>query len=227
MSLARVPFLRLARSLQTWLSVAGWSALVLGSAWLERRRGAVHGVDHALDLYASIAVPLLVYALVSVAVGAESLAGSGRAILTLGARPLRVALATVLVTAAVSAVLAGGLGALAVAFAHGAGDPPLAQDALHTLGFGALAAIAYAAYFMVGAAVTGRFWGRASLVAVDWILGTDDGLGALLTPRAHLRNLLGGEPPFDALPWQSLAALAVLAIVFAALAIRRAASTRV
>lgn len=80
---------------------------------------------------------------------------------------------------------------------------------------------------MVGAAVTGRFWGRASLVAVDWILGTDDGLGALLTPRAHLRNLLGGEPPFDALPWQSLAALAVLAIVFAALAIRRAASTRV
>ena len=108
MSLARVPFLRLARSLQTWLSVAGWSALVLGSAWLERRRGAVHGVDHALDLYVSIAVPLLVYVLVSVAVGAESLAGSGRAILTLGARPLRVALATVLVTAAVSAVLAGG-----------------------------------------------------------------------------------------------------------------------
>lgn len=227
MTLARIPLLRLLQSRQAWVSTTGWFALVLGSAWLQRRHGAVHGADHALELYASVAVPLLVYGLVGVTVGRRGLAASGRPLVRLGASPGQVALRSVLVTALASALISGLMGAATVALAHGAGDPPVLRDALQTLGFGALAGAAYAAYLMVGAAFVRGFWGRGLLLALDWALGDSDGVGALLTPRAHLQNLLGGEGPLETLPWESLALLATIAVACAALAVRRAARTRV
>jgi hypothetical protein len=207
--------------------VAGSAALVLGSAWREQRQASVHGAAQALDVYATFAVPLLAYALVAASVAPEGLARSGRALVRLGAPRARVARTTVLVAMAASALLCGALGAAAVAWGHGSGDPPLGEDALQTLAFGALAGAAYAAYFMLGSAVVANAWGRAALLLADWLLGSDDGLGALLTPRAHLRNLLGGEAPFDALPWESLLALGALAVVCATLAVLRASRVTV
>jgi len=224
---AHLAFQRVVRSRSAWLASAGWSAFILVAAGLQRSHAAPHGADHALDLYSSLALPLLVYALVGAAVGRGTLAGSGRALVRLGGSSAHVALATVVVTMAASALVGGALGAGAVAVAHGSGDPPVVTDSIHTLAFGALAAAAYAAYFMVGASLLAGFWGRALFLVVDWVLGSDDGFGALLTPRGHLGNLLGGEAPFEALPWESLAALATIAVVCAALSVRRASLARV
>jgi hypothetical protein len=226
MMLSHIPILRLVQSRLAWLTAIGWSGLVFASAFLQRRHASAHGADHAVDMYGAIAVPLIAYALVSVAVGQNSLARSGRPLVMLGAPRARVALETVLVTMLASALVSGVLGAAAVACAHGSADPPLVEDALHTLEFGAVAAAAYAAYFMVGAALVASFWGRAFLLLVDWILGSDVGFGALLTPRAHLRNLLGGEAPFDAAPWESLLLLVTIAALCATFSVRRAARTR-
>jgi hypothetical protein len=222
-----LPVVRVARSRGAWLAAAAWSALVLAAAWRERSHGAVHGAAQALETYASIGVPFVVYALVGAAVAPEELAGSGRPLVRLGASPVRVATATVVIAMAASAALSGLLGGATVAWAHGSADPPLQDDALLTLGVGALAGAAYAAYFLVGSALVARGWGRAALLVLDYAVGTDDGLGALLTPRAHLRNLLGGDAPFDALPSESLVALASLASAGAVLAIWRASRVRV
>ncbi len=223
---ALLPVVRLTRSRGTWAWALGWSLVVLAASWRAQRHGAVHAAAQALDVYATIAVPLLVYALVDV-VAPGGLAGSGRALVRLGASPRRVALTTVLVSMVASAFLCGALGAAAVASGHGSADPPIAQDALQTLAFGALGGAAYAAYFMLGSAAVARAWGRGALLVLDWLLGSDDGLGALLTPRAHLRNVLGGTAPFDALPWESLVGLGLLAVVCGALAVRRAGRVRV
>jgi len=226
MTFAKLPLLRLFRSRAAWLTVAGWAALALLSAWRERAHAATHGADKALLIYASIAVPLLVYGLVAATLGDRGLVASGSPLVRLGAPPARVAFATVVVAMLASALACGALGASVVALAHGPLDPPRTADALATLGFGALAGAAYAAYFTVGAAFLAGTWGRASLLVLDWILGESDGFGALLTPRAHLRNLLGGEAPFEALAWQSLASLAVIAVLAATWAVMRAARTR-
>jgi hypothetical protein len=226
MSLARLPLLRLVQSKATWLAIAGWSVVALASAWSQQHHAATHGADHALDFYASIVVPLLVYALVAVGLGHTSLALSGRSLVRLGASPARVAWATVLVTVLASALVCGLLGAAVAGVAHGSQDPPRVEDSVHVLAFGALAGAAYAAYFLVGGAFVAGLWGRALLLVVDWILGAGVGAFALLTPRAHLRNLLGGEPPFEAEPWESLAALAVIVVLCGVLATRRGARTR-
>jgi hypothetical protein len=222
----QVPLLRVVRSREAWTAAIGWSAVVLGSALLGRHYAAPHPVDHALDVYATFGVPFIAYALVAVATAHESLGRSGRALVVLGAEPASVARSTVVASMVASATVVGVLGAVVVLCAHGQGDPPLSRDALDTLAYGGLAAMAYAAYFMVGAALASGFWCRALLLAVDWVLGSDDGFGAVLTPRGHLRSLLGGEAPFDALPWQSLLALATMAALFATLAVRRGARRR-
>ncbi len=227
MSLARLPLLRLVRSRLAWLAASGCSGLVFASVLYQRRHESVHGADRALDLYATGAVPLLVYMVVAAALGHDGLARLGRSLVRLGAPSARMAWMTVLVIMLASGLICGVLGASTVAWAHGSGDPPIARDALETLAFGALAGAAYAAYFLVGAAWVASFWGRALLLVVDWMLGSTDGVGALLTPRAHLRNLLGGEAPFDVPPWQSLVMLGFLTVVFATWSVRRAARVRV
>jgi hypothetical protein len=226
MMYARLPGLRLVRSFSAWLAVAAAWAVALGSAWLQQRHEAAHGADRALDLYASLVLPLLVYAIVAAGVGSAGLARSGRSLVRLGAPPTEVALATVVVTALASALACGMLGASVAAWAHGDGDPPRMEDVLHVLAFGAIGGAAYAAYLILGAAFVSGWWGRVVLLVVDWAVGSGVGLGAAFTPRAHLRNLLGGEPPFDALPWESLAALATITVVCAAWAVRRASRAR-
>jgi hypothetical protein len=225
--LARVPLLRLVRSRALWVIVTGWTILVLGAAVLHKRHGVPHGTDDALDLYASFALPWLVFSVVGFALADQSLGKSGEALVVLGASPARVALATVLVTMGAGAVVGAVLGGATVLLAHGPGDPPLLVDTLQTLAFGGVAGASYAALMLVGASFVGGPWGRGLFALADWAMGSDYGFGACLTPRAHLRNLLGGEAPFDLLPWESLGLLVVLGVAFAVLAVQKAARTRV
>ena len=230
MTLARLPFMRLVRSRLVWAFTVGASAIVFAVAWLLQHREvppSAHAIARALDLYASIAVPLLVFAVVSAGLDGNGLARSGRALVRLGAPRGRVASTTAFVTMLASAVVAGIMGAVVIACAHGAGDPRLATDVMQTMGFGALAAAAYAAYFLMGSALIGSFWGRGIFLMLDFIVGSDDGLGAAFTPRGHFRNVLGGEAPFDMAPSDSLMALAAIVVVCAGFAVWRTTQTRV
>ena len=230
MSLLLLSLRRIVRSPWSWLALAVATALALGSAWVQHRHHAPHGADHTLlNLYATVAVPLLTFGLVSAALEGGGLARSGRAVVWLGVSPVAAARTTLLVSCLVCGLLCGALGAGVVAWAHGASDPPLARDALHTLGFGALGGASYAAYFGLGSAVGASGWGRWLLLAVDVVVGQENDLAAALTPKAHLRNLLGGSSPFDLLPGESLVVLGVLAVtwvVFATMVAGRSRTAR-
>jgi hypothetical protein len=209
----RLALLRFLASRRALLLALSLSAIVLAHAAATYRHDASHGVGRALGLFASAAVPLLAYVTVSAMLGPGGLARSGRPLVRLGASPWRVALGTIVASALVSACLAGALGGATVLVAHGTGDPPVVRDTLQTLGLSALAGASYATYFMAGGAIAQGLWARPLLLVLDWVLGEAGGFGALLTPRAHLGNVLGGDAPFDVPPAGSLAALVVIMVV--------------
>jgi hypothetical protein len=225
-SLARPSALRLFRTPRSLVAPGAWCVLALGFALAARWRGAVHGADHVLvDAYAALILPLLVYALVGALLGRRSLATSIAPLVAFGASPARTALAIVGVAVAASVVAGALLAALLAFVAHGASDPPAAGDALASAYAGALGSAAYAGWFALGATFGKRGGGRTLLLIMDWVLGSGRGVMAIATPRAHLRNLLGGPSPMDWPGRSSAAALVVITLACALLAVRRAGRT--
>jgi hypothetical protein len=226
-TLAQPPIARLARRPRAWIAVAAWGALALAFAIAARQQRAAHGADHVLvDTYGALVLPLVAYLIVGATLGSQSLRASIAPVVGFGAAPARAAAATIGVAASASAALGGVLGAAVALVAHGISDPPLWRDAIVTAYAGGLGGIAYAAWFSLGASFGRRGLGRAGLLIADWVLGATSGAGALLTPRGHLRNLLGGVPPMD-LPQRAsafaLVAIALLCGAFALLKARRPA----
>jgi hypothetical protein len=192
-------------------------------AFAARSAGSAHGADHALvGAYGGLALPLLAYAVVSATLGGESLARAGRSLVGFGAAPWIVAVAQVSVAALASALLGAALAAGVAAVAHGSSDPPIAGDIATSAWIGALAAAAYATYFSFGSSFGKRGGGRAALLVFDWVLGSGSGALAVITPRAHLRNLLGGTPPLELAERTSAILLAAITLAFALLAAHRA-----
>jgi hypothetical protein len=224
-ALARPSIARLVRRPGAWIAAVAWGALACAIGALARARGAVHGADHVLvDTYGALVLPLLTYAIVRAAFGPGSLRAGAAPVVAFGAHPARAAAAAIAV-AAVSCAAAGALIAGAVAFvAHGIGDPPPLRDAAASAYAGALGGLAYAAWFSLGTTFGRRGGGRAVLLVLDWVLGASGGAGALVTPRGHLRNLLGGAPPMDLSQRTSAAALLALTLLYALIAVRRAGS---
>jgi hypothetical protein len=222
-ALARLPMARLLRTPRVWAAVGAWCVLAFVFATAAREQGAVHGADHVLvDTFGALVLPLLAYVIVGGAVAAQSLRGSVVPLVAFGGSPARAAAASIAVAAAGTAAI-GALVAAGVALvAHGIADPPATRDALTSAYAGAVGGAAYAAWFSLGATFGKRGGGRTALLVIDWILGMTSGAGAVLTPRGHVRNLLGGVPPLDLPQRASVAALAVLALLCALAAMRRA-----
>lgn len=222
-AMARPSLARLARRPRTWLTVGAWYALAVAVALTAHSRSAAHGADHVLiATYGAYVLPLLAYGLVGALVGWQSLRSSAAPAVAFGAPPVRAASAVVAVAAG-ACMAAGALLAAAVAVvAHGVDDPPLVRDALVSAYAGVLGGAAYGAWFSLGAAFGRRGGGRSLFLVVDWVLGATRGAGALVTPRGHVRSLLGGAGPMDLSQRTSAIALVVLALVAAALAARRA-----
>ena len=221
-ALARVPVTRLARTPRSWVPIAAWLALGLVLAALARSEGAPNGADHVLvGAFGALVVPLLAYTLVGGALGGGSLRVSIAPTVAFGAPPARSAAVTVGLAMVIAAVVCAALGAVVAVVAHGVDDPPASRDALVSAYAGALGGAAYAALFAAGASLGRRGGGRAVLLVLDWILGSNDSAVALLAPRAHLRNLLGGSPPWGMGERGSAVALLVFAMVLAAVAVRR------
>jgi hypothetical protein len=198
------------------LLLAAWFALSIGFALAARAGGAAHGADHALvDAFGSLVLPLVAYSLVGILLGRRSLPAAIAPLVSFGASP-RLAAGVTLAAATIACVAAGALLAPAVAVvAHGVGDPPLLGDAVVSAYAGALGGAAYATWFALGASLGRRGGGRAALLVLDWLLGAGRGVSAVVTPRAHLRSLLGGAAP---LGWPERASAVVLLVLTAACA---------
>ncbi|HEY3821078.1 MAG TPA: hypothetical protein VGL81_28130 [Polyangiaceae bacterium] len=222
-ALARPPVARVFRTPRALLALGGWCVLGLGFAVAARSGGSANGADHVLvSAYGALVLPLLAYTLVGAVLGPRSLAASTAPLARFGAAPARAAAVTVGVALLGGVVLAAGLGAVVAVVAHGAGDPPVARDALESAYAGALGGAAYVAWFAMGASFGKRGGGRTGLLVVDWVLGLAGGALAVVTPRAHLRNLLGGTAPMDWSGRASALALVVIAAACVAVAVRRA-----
>jgi hypothetical protein len=215
-ALARLFAARLTRTPRAWFPIAAWFALAVGAAIVARTSGNAHAAGHVLlGAYGALALPLLVYAVVAAALGGEGLARAVAPLVAFGARPAHATLAAIAVSAAFSAVLGALLAAVVACIAHGPADPPLAIDLATSAWIGALGGVAYAALFSFGASLGGRAFGRSAVLVVDFLFGHESGAMALFTPRAHLRNLLGGSPPLEISQRASLVALVVLALLYA------------
>jgi len=226
-ALTTVPLRRLLRASRTWLVIGFWAVLAVVPAVLEWARATGHGADHALlGFYAAISLPFLAYSALSAILGRDGLGPSGIALANFGAPPGRVALSAVTVAIAASALLGGAVGAVVAVVAHGPLDPPVGMDAARAFAAGSLGGAAYAAYFALGAAFGARGYGRSILLVLDWVLGSDVSASALLTPRGHVRSLLGGAAPLEVSSRVSYAALGAMVLLFTWLAVTRAGRTR-
>lgn len=137
--------------------------------------------------------------------------------------PSRRAVALGLVVASITgaSLLAASAGVLTAVLAHDPTAPAVRFDALSCAWIGALGAAAYAALFALGATFGSRGSGRWWVLAGDFLLGSTSGVGALLAPRAHIQNLLGGEPPLLLAQPASTASLVAMTVVFTLLALLR------
>jgi hypothetical protein len=195
--------------------------LALGLATMARGEGAAHGADRVLlEGYASYALPLLAYTLVGATLGARSMAGSAAPLVALGASPAHAAAAAVAVAGAVCTAGGAILGAAVAAIAHGAGDPPALRDAVTSAYAGGLGGLAYALWYSLGASFGRRGGGRVALLVVDFLVSGTGALGAL-TPRAHVRSLLGGALSLDLPERASAVVLVFLAVGYGLAAVRR------
>jgi hypothetical protein len=132
-----------------------------------------------------------------------------------------VALGLIVASIAGASLLAASAGALTAVLAHDPTAPAVRFDALSCAWIGALGAAAYASLFALGATFGARGSGRWWALAGDFLLGSTSGVGALLAPRAHIQNLLGGEPPLLLAQPASTASLAAMTVVFTLLALLR------
>lgn len=221
LALSRPTLARL-RAPRAWLTLGAWSVLALGFALAARSRDAAHGADHVLvDAFGALILPLIAYTLVGAVVGGRTLARSTAPLVSFGAAPSRAASVTVVIAMVTCAAIAAAVGAIVAVVAHGISDPPAGGDALASAYAGALGGAAYASWFALGSTFGKRGGGRTLLLVVDWLVGLGHGVIALLTPRAHLRNLLGGAPAMGWSERASAVALLVLAAAFALGAITR------
>jgi hypothetical protein len=132
-----------------------------------------------------------------------------------------VALGLVLASMIGAAVLASTAAAAAAVLAHDPTAPALRADAISCAWIGALGASAYASVFAFGATFGAQGAGRWWALAADYALGSTSGVGALFAPRAHIQNLLGGEPPMFLGQNLSTACLGAIIVAFTTLALLR------
>jgi hypothetical protein len=179
-----------------WVLCALVTAGIAVAGLLERSHEPAYAADRTLLGAAfGVALPITCFALFgSVHQRAPTLAlleplarhGANRRTLSLG---LFVALA------AAAGALAALFGMVAVLSARSIADPRLAADLFACTWSGASIGVGYAGLFAFGSR-----WGqngRLLLLIGDWLLGSGSSVLALPWPRAHARNLLGGEPVLD------------------------------
>jgi hypothetical protein len=218
---------RLVRSPRSWLAFGGWFVVGVAFAASERIHGATHGADRVLlGPFGGIVLPLLAYTLVGAVLGGRSLAATSAPLVGFGAPPAGAAVASLAVAIAACSVAGAATAVVMTVSAHGAGDPPIVRDTFASAYAAALGGVAYGAWFGLGATFGRGGGGRFALLLLDWILDATGGAPAVVCPRSHVRNLLGGAPPLDLPERASAIALVILAACYASAAVFRATRSR-
>ena len=196
------------------LLLSAGAAFVIGV--LERRSDARSAPDDILSgVVFGIALPLLAYLVSERACDGNRLERSVDGVARYGSNR-RAALLGVLFASALCTALAGALVTIAALLgAHAWHSSSLGADLRASVGIALIAGVVYALYFgaasMLGKRGTGRKWA----LIVDFVLGAGSSALAAPWPRAHLRNLLGGEPAVDlsqVSAWLALGAIGVVCL---------------
>jgi hypothetical protein len=190
---------------------------------IERSREPAYAADRALlGPTLGVVVPLVCYALFEAVYRRERTSalvdplgrhGADRRLLSLGSNGA--------LTLA-SSVAAACFTAIAAVSARGFRDSALVSDFTASLWGGALTGAAYAGLF-AAASLFGRR-GRIAALVLDWLFGSGAGMFALLWPRAHARNLFGGEPILEGS--QAFAALVLALLAVSGVGVAAARETR-
>jgi hypothetical protein len=197
-------------------------AVVALVAFFERRAAPSIAADRALGGVAlGITLPLLCYAVVARVLGGQRLGAALSSLARHGGNRRQGAVGVVMVIAPVGAFAGAVLAALAVIVTRAPADPMLFADLGTSSWIGALAGVAYAAWFVFGSTVGRRGGGRFWTLVADWVLGVGATAAALPWPRGHVRNLLGAEPVLGMPEWSASVALVVLTTAYVVLALWR------
>jgi hypothetical protein len=218
-ALARPAVAHFVRERRGFVPIALWLVVGVIAAFVARANDG-NGADRVLrGTFGTVVLPLLAYGVISSLLGRKRLGHAIRGTVAVGGAPSRAALATVLVAMAASALLCGFAAMLLCVLAHGETDPPLAADMFGSFGVAVEGGAAYAAFFCAGSAIGGGAM-RGAFLTLDFLLGVPAGVGAIFTPRAHVMSLLGGRVCYELSRRESSFVLAVLALVYLAVAVR-------
>lgn len=210
------------RGLSTALVLTFACGVLYALAVLERRADAASAADYSLTGGVfGLAVPLLSYLLVERVCAGGRLQRSVDGVARYGANR-RTALAGMLLGSAVCMGLVSAL----LTFSALLGAQPLSHAALTaelrvSLGIALFAGAAYVLFFAAASLFGARGGGRRWALIVDFVLGASASGLAVPWPRAHLRNLLGGQPPLGWSQSSAWLALALIALVSATLSLSR------
>ncbi|HET9952911.1 MAG TPA: hypothetical protein VFQ61_00330 [Polyangiaceae bacterium] len=204
----------IARRVPLNAALLGWCACFV-CAWLTRSRDG--GVDDALNVALGLIMPLTAY------VSFEGVLDRGR--LESAVRGLsRHGLHGKALWLGAAAALLGWLAMISASFAATVVwvSRGVSSDVLLSAWIGAWGGAAYALWFSAASDVGARGQGRKWLLLVDLTFGSTNGFLALPWPRAHVRNLLGGESWLGLQgPW-AFALLFVSGLIALAIGFRRA-----
>ncbi len=189
---------------------------VFAVATLERSSDAGSAVDDTLSgVVFGVALPLLAYLVSERVCAGGRLEHSVDVVARYGCER-RPALLGLLLVAAVATAFASALVTLAgLLGAHSLADPRLLGDVLMSLCIALLAGAVYALWFAAASHWGQRGGGRKWALILDFLLGAGSSSIALLWPRAHVRNLLGGEAALgwsQTTAWVALISIAVMSI---------------
>ncbi len=200
-------------SRQTALTLAlAFAATWLVSRW-EHSADPTAAVDRSLSFVHCVVLPLLAFAFVRQTANGESLRQFAAPLVRHGKNRRAAVLWALLPVSAGLLVVALLLAWLALGLTHGLRGPHLLADIMATTPIACLTALVYVAW--LSAAATWGATGAGALWALlyDWVLGSLPLPIAWITPRGHVRHLLGFEVASGLPQWASFPALAGLGLL--------------
>lgn len=196
-------------------------AVAAVAAAAARARLPIEAPGRAMGVVLRWIVPLSSFALTSLAVGRARLDDSVWPLAAHGVPRRHAVLGVIAVAVACCSATAALSASLALVVAYGA-IPGLFGDLTTSTWIAALGASAYAGWFVLGAGFLRLGRGRWAPLLLDFTFGATAGVLAVVWPRPHLVNLLGGEALLGMSQPSSSVALAASAVVVICLAAMRA-----
>ena len=192
-------------------------AALFAIAVLERRSDAASAPDDALGgAVFGIALPLLAYLVSERVCDGQRLERSVDGVARYGTGRRAAVLGVLLASASYTALAGALITLVALLGAHSPHSTSLTTDLRASVGIALLAGAVYALFFGAASLLGKRGGGRKWALILDFVLGAGSSALAAPWPRAHVRNLLGGEPVVDlsqVSAWFALGALGVACVV--------------